>query len=74
MQTNSVQIDFKAQILQGIPNELPQKKERSLSLSHAPKRKEILSMEEKKLAIRNALRYFPKTWHSELSKEFAGVE
>ena len=71
MQTNSVQIDFKAQILQGIPNELPQKKERSLSLSHAPKRKEILSMEEKKLAIRNALRYFPKTWHSELSKEFA---
>ena len=71
MQTNSVQVDFKAQILQGIPNELPQKKERSLSLSHAPKRKEILSMDEKKLAIRNALRYFPKTWHSELSKEFA---
>ncbi len=71
MQTNSVQIDFKSQILQGIPNEMPQKKERSLSLSHAPKRKEILSMEEKKLAIRNALRYFPKTWHSELSKEFA---
>ena len=71
MQTNSVQIDLKAQIIQGIPNELPQKKERSLSLSHAPKRKEILSTEEKKLAIRNALRYFPKTWHSELSKEFA---
>ncbi len=71
MQTNSVQIDFKSQILQGIPDELPQKKERSLSLSHAPKRKEILSREEKELAIRNALRYFPKTWHSELSKEFA---
>lgn len=71
MQTNSVQLDFKAQILQGIPNEMPPTKERSLSLSHAPKRKEILSMEEKKLAIRNALRYFPKTWHSELSKEFA---
>ena len=71
MQTNSVQIDFKAQVLQGIPTELPKKKERSLSLSHAPKRKEILSREEKKLAIRNALRYFPKTWHSELSKEFA---
>ena len=64
-------LSFKAQILQGIPNGLPQKKERSLSLSHAPKRKEILSSEEKKLAIRNALRYFPKTWHSELSKEFA---
>jgi urocanate hydratase len=71
MQTNSVQIDLKAQIIQGIPNELPQKKERFLSLNHAPKRKEILSTEEKKLAIRNALRYFPKTWHSELSKEFA---
>ena len=71
MQTNSVQIDFKAQVLQGIPTELPKKKERNLSLSHAPKRKEILSSEEKKLAIRNALRYFPKTWHSELSKEFA---
>jgi urocanate hydratase len=71
MQTNSVQVDFKSQIIQGIPNEMPRKKERSLSLSHAPKRKEILSMDEKKLAIRNALRYFPKTWHSELSKEFA---
>ncbi|MGB5498008.1 MAG: urocanate hydratase [Maribacter sp.] len=71
MQTNSVQLDFKALILQGIPNEMPPTKERSLALSHAPKRKEILSMEEKKLAIRNALRYFPKTWHTELSKEFA---
>ena len=70
MQTNSVQVDFKSQILEGIPNELPQKRERSQSLSHAPKRKEILSLEEKKLAIRNALRYFPKTWHSVLSKEF----
>ncbi|MCP4975133.1 MAG: urocanate hydratase [Maribacter sp.] len=64
-------MDFKSQILEGIPNELPHKKERSISLSHAPKRKEILSLEEKKLAIRNALRYFPESWHSELSKEFA---
>ena len=64
-------LSFKVQILQGIPNELPKKRERSLSVSHAPKRKEILSREEKKLAIRNTLRYFPKTWHSELSKEFA---
>ncbi len=71
MQTKSVQVDFKSQILEGIPNELPHKKERSISLSHAPKRKEILSLEEKKLAIRNALRYFPESWHSELSKEFA---
>jgi urocanate hydratase len=40
-------------------------------VSHAPVRKDILSVEEKKLAIRNALRYFPKKWHAELSKEFA---
>lgn len=64
-------MNFKKHILQGIPATLPQKKERSNELSHAPKRKEILSLEEKKLAIRNALRYFPKAWHSELSKEFA---
>ncbi len=64
-------MDFKEQIQQGIPSELPQKKERSEKISHAPKRKEILSVEEKKLAIRNALRYFPKAWHTELSKEFA---
>ncbi len=70
MQTKRVQVNFKSQILQGIPTSLPQKKERSLLLSHAPKRKEILSSEEKKLAIRNALRYFPESWHSELSKEF----
>jgi urocanate hydratase len=64
-------MNFKSQILQGIPLELPAKKYRSEELSHAPKRKDILSLEEKKLAIRNALRYFPKDWHSELSKEFA---
>lgn len=64
-------MDFKEQIQKGIPSELPQKKERSEKVSHAPKRKEILSLEEKKLAIRNALRYFPKAWHTELSKEFA---
>ncbi|WP_041633048.1 urocanate hydratase [Maribacter sp. HTCC2170] len=64
-------MNFKSQILQGIPNELPPKRERSVSVSHAPNRKDILSLEEKKLAIRNALRYFPKQWHSELAKEFA---
>ncbi|PIB27375.1 urocanate hydratase [Maribacter sp. 4U21] len=64
-------MDFKSQIVQGIPQELPPKKERSIAVSHAPKRKEILSLDEKKLAIRNALRYFPKAWHTELSKEFA---
>ena len=62
---------FKQQILQGIPNRLPAKKEYTPAANHAPKRKEILSLEEKKLAVRNALRYFPKAWHAELSKEFA---
>ncbi|MBQ4913892.1 urocanate hydratase [Maribacter sp. MMG018] len=64
-------MDFKSQILQGIPSELPPKKHRSNKVSHAPARKDILSVEEKKLAIRNALRYFPEEWHGELSKEFA---
>ncbi|MDV7139884.1 urocanate hydratase [Maribacter sp. TH_r10] len=71
MQSNSFSTDFKSQILQGIPSELPLKRERSSTISHAPKRKDILSIEEKKLAIENALRYFPKTWHAELAKEFA---
>ncbi len=62
---------FKSQIVQGIPKELPPKKQLMADVSHAPKRKDILSLEEKKLAIRNALRYFPKSWHSALAKEFA---
>ena len=61
---------FKAQILQGIPNTLPAKKQRG-ELSHAPKRKDILNAQEKQLALRNALRYFPKAWHKELSVDFA---
>ncbi|MGY8916365.1 MAG: urocanate hydratase, partial [Flavobacteriales bacterium] len=64
-------MDFKAQILQGIPSELPAVKSISLTVNRAPKRKEILSLEEKKLAIRNALRYFPAAWHKVLSVEFA---
>ena len=64
-------MNFKQQILQGIPAKLPVKKEYNRDANHAPKRKDILSVEEKKLAIRNALRYFPKDWHDELSKEFA---
>lgn len=63
---------FKEQILQGIPAILPQKKEYKQEANHAPKRKDILSLDEKQLAIRNALRYFPKDWHKELAKEFAG--
>ncbi|WP_425235729.1 urocanate hydratase [Ulvibacterium sp.] len=61
---------FKEQILQGIPTKLPPKGDYSKDANHAPKRKDLLSLEEKKLAVRNALRYFPKSWHSELSKEF----
>ena len=64
-------MDFKEHILQGIPETLPPKSERSNTISHAPNRKEILSADEKKLAIRNALRYFKKEWHKELSEEFA---
>jgi len=64
-------LDFKTQIQQGIPSELPAKKTFSEDVNHAPKRKDILSVDEKKLAIRNALRYFPKAWHKELAAEFA---
>ena len=49
---------FKDSILEGIPKEIPSKKEFDTSINHAPKRKDILSLDEKKLAIKNALRYF----------------
>jgi urocanate hydratase len=62
---------FKEQILQGIPNELPPKREYVKDVNHAPKRKDILTLQEKKLAVENALRYFPKKWHKELAQEFA---
>ncbi len=62
---------FKEAILQGIPSELPQAKPFDTTANHAPKRKEILSADEKKLAIRNALRYFPAEWHATLAPEFA---
>lgn len=63
-------MNFQDQIIQGIPSNLPPKKDRNPSFSHAPKRKDILSNEEKKLAIKNALRYFPSDWHATLAKEF----
>ncbi|MDD7888072.1 urocanate hydratase [Flavivirga sp. 57AJ16] len=62
---------FQDQILQGIPNVLPTKRGYPLDINRAPKRKDILSLEEKQLAIKNALRYFPKDWHRELAIEFA---
>jgi urocanate hydratase len=63
--------NLKQSILNGIPTELPDKRSLNLKLSHAPKRKAILSNEEKKLAIRNALRYFPESMHLSLAPEFA---
>lgn len=63
-------MNFKAQILQGIPRQLPEKKKPDTSVSHAPVRKDSLSKEEKKLSLRNALRYFPEEWHAELAVEF----
>ncbi len=64
-------MNFKEEILQGIPSELPVPHIYPEGINRAPKRKDILSVEEKQLAIRNALRYFPKEWHEELSVEFA---
>ncbi|CAM1345587.1 Urocanate hydratase [Tenacibaculum amylolyticum] len=61
---------FKEQIQQGIPTVLPPKKEYDVTINHAPKRKEILTEEEKKLALQNALRYFDKKHHAELLPEF----
>ena len=62
---------FRQQILQGIPDELPAPKTWDPELNHAPKRKDILSREDKRLALKNALRYFPEKHHEELAKEFA---
>jgi len=63
--------DFKAAVLNGIPKQLPQPKPFDPAINHAPKRKDSLSKEEKKLAVRNALRYFDPSLHAELAKEFA---
>jgi len=61
---------FQEQILEGIPNILPQSKAYNPSVNHAPKRKDILTAEEKKLALKNALRYFDKKHHEILLPEF----
>jgi urocanate hydratase len=62
---------FKENIKQGIPSVLPQAKPYPADANRAPKRKDILSVDEKQLAVRNALRYFPNEWHQELATEFA---
>ena len=63
--------DIQYDIQQGIPTTIPAKKPFDSFVNHAPKRKKILSTEERKLALKNALRYFPKEQHEELVKDFA---
>jgi len=62
--------EFKKAILEGIPEKLPSVKPYETNVSHAPKRKNVLTLEEKKLAIKNALRYFPEKFHAILAPEF----
>ena len=62
---------FQEEILAGIPAELPEAKAYDPTINHAPKRKDILTPEQKVLALKNALRYFPKRHHAALAKEFA---
>ena len=64
-------MSLKEVICQGIPNVLPEPYVSPMGANRAPKRKDILTKEEKSLAVRNALRYFPKKWHSILAMEFA---
>jgi urocanate hydratase len=62
--------NFQTDIQQGIPAVLPPKRDYDININHAPIRKEILSAEERILALKNALRYFPKSFHAELASEF----
>lgn len=63
-------LSFAQEIQEGIPTYIPTEKPWDLHVNHAPKRKDILSKDEKKLAIANALRYFSKEQHAELAKDF----
>ena len=63
--------EFRIQVAEGIPATLPPHPGRDASVSHAPRRKDILTDAEKRLALRNALRYFPRELHSALAPEFA---
>ena len=62
---------FQEEILAGIPAALPEAKPYDTEINHAPKRKDILTDEEKVLALKNALRYFPEALHAQLAPEFA---
>ena len=61
---------FQKEITQGLPEHLPAKRSVPSDVNRAPKRKDILSAKEKKLALENALRYFPAEWHEALATEF----
>ena len=63
--------DFRKQLAEGIPSELPAIKKYDSNINHAPKRKDILRPDEKRLAVKNALRYFPSKFHKILAREFA---
>ena len=65
------QEEFSQQIRAGIPDELPQPQPYDETVNHAPRRKDILTADEKRLALRNALRYFPAKLHATLAPEFA---
>ena len=67
--TTSDRVLFQQAVQEGIPEVLPPARPLDASVSHAPKRKDILSAEEKKLALRNALRYFPKKHHATLAPD-----
>ncbi len=63
--------DFKTEVIEGVPSSIPTKKPYDLTVNHAPNRKQILNTEEKHLALRNALRYFPSEQHEELITDFS---
>ncbi len=64
-------LTFQEEIQEGIPQVLPPMREPNIALPHAPVRRSVLSPLEQRLALRNALRYFPEGWHEELAAEFA---
>jgi urocanate hydratase len=64
--------EFRAAVGAGIPDSLPAAQPYDTSVNHAPRRKDILTPAEKRLAVKNALRYFPEHLHAELAREFAG--
>ena len=71
MSANNDLSNFQREIMEGIPSQIPQAKPYDTSVNHAPKRKDILTKDEKKLALKNALRYFPAEQHAALAPEFA---